>query len=224
MPGRHVLIFDLDGTLIDTMGPLADLFCDMLREEHGVAEEVSRPIYVELAGKGPRPQFKAVLSTIGRLDEAVLDDITARYWVAAERFEPAPFPETASALAVLRAGGHAMAVSSGGTTPSVQRKLRRTGIDGFFPIALGTDEGVPGMRKGPGHLEIVARSLALRDGELQARGVFVGDAVYDMQVARDAGIRAVGRVSDGNASALRSAGAQHLIQDLREIEALLAAL
>jgi phosphoglycolate phosphatase-like HAD superfamily hydrolase len=106
----------------------------------------------------------------------------------------------------------------------VQRKLRLTGIDGFFEVALGTDDGVPGMRKGPGHLEIVETALALGDGELRARGVFVGDAVYDMQVAREAGIRAVGRVSDGNAEALRSAGAQHLIQDLREIEALLAML
>jgi phosphoglycolate phosphatase-like HAD superfamily hydrolase len=222
MPNARILIFDLDGTLIDTMGPLADLFCDMLRDEHGVAEEVSRPIYVELAGKGPRPQFEAVFSHLERLDEADVDDITARYWDATERFEAAPFPETLEVLEALHEAGHALAVSSGGHTPSVQRKLRLTGIERFFDVALGTDEGVPSMRKGPGHFEIVAKSLALRDGDLQSRGVFIGDAVYDMQVARAAGMLAVARVTDGNADVLRAAGARHLISDLREIEALIA--
>jgi 2-hydroxycyclohexanecarboxyl-CoA dehydrogenase len=76
MPDKRILIFDLDGTLIDTMTQLTDLFCEMLQREHGVADAVSRPIYVELAGKGPRPQFEAVLATIGHQDQELLDDIT----------------------------------------------------------------------------------------------------------------------------------------------------
>ncbi len=51
MPTKRILVFDLDGTLIDTMTELADLFCEMLQREHGVAEAVSRPVYVELTGK-----------------------------------------------------------------------------------------------------------------------------------------------------------------------------
>jgi phosphoglycolate phosphatase len=224
MPGKRVLIFDLDGTLIDTMRDLADLFCDMLLREHAVPDAVSRPIYVELAGKGPRPQFEAVLSQAGRDDAGTLDDITARYWQAAETYEPATFPETIEVLTRLQREGRHLIVSSGGTTASVARKLRLTAIDGFFGPALGTDEGVPGMRKGPGHLALVAAALSLRDGELASSGVFIGDAVYDMQVAREGGLVAVGRVSDGNGETLRKAGAQHLITDLREMEPILAAL
>ncbi len=77
------------------------------------------------------------------------------------------------------------------------------------------------MAKGPGHFELIAKALALRDGDLQSRGVFVGDAVFDMQVARDAGVFAVGRVTGDNGDTLRQAGAQHLIHDLREMHALL---
>ena len=222
MPDKRILIFDLDGTLIDTMSQLADLFCDMLLEEHGVPHEVSRPIYVDLAGKGPRPQFEAVLEQVGRRDQALVDAITEHYWKVAETYEPVAFPETLEVLSRLHQEGHSLVVSSGGTSASVERKLRLTRIDHLFRLALGTDEGVPGMRKGPGHLKLVARSLVLRDGELQSRGVFIGDAIFDMQVAREAGIIGVGRVTDGNGETLRLAGAQHLIDDLREIQALLA--
>ncbi len=119
MPDNHILIFDLDGTLIDTMTQLADLFCDILRREHGIPDEVSRPIYVELAGKGPRPQFEAVLSTLGRLEPELVDGITERYWQVAETYEPIAFPETLDVLQQLRHDGHTLAVSSGGTTASV---------------------------------------------------------------------------------------------------------
>jgi phosphoglycolate phosphatase len=224
MPEPRILIFDLDGTLIDTMTESADLFCDMLLREHGVADEVSRPVYIELAGKGPRPQFEAVLSALGPVDDALIDDITNRYWQAAETFQAAAFPETLEVLQQLHREGHALAVSSGATTSSVKRKMRLTGIDRLFRLSLGTDEGVPNMRKGPGHFNILVASLDLRDGDLQARGVFVGDAVHDMQVACEAGLVAVGRITDGNGDKLRAAGAHFLINDLREMQALLAAL
>jgi phosphoglycolate phosphatase-like HAD superfamily hydrolase len=224
MSRKRILIFDLDGTLLDTMGPLADLFCDMLRSECGAPDQVSRKVYTELAGKGPRPQFEAVLSQLGRADAAFLNDITLRYWQVAETYEPVAFPDTLEALRRMHSDGHTLVVSSGGTTTSVQRKMRLTGVDRLFRLALGTDLDVPGMAKGPGHFDLVTRSLSLREGELQADGVFIGDAVYDMQVARDAGIVSVGRVTGENGEILQQAGALHLIRDLHEMQSLLASL
>jgi phosphoglycolate phosphatase-like HAD superfamily hydrolase len=206
------------------MGESADLFCQILLEECDVAGEVSRPIFIELAGKGPRPQFEAVLARIGRSDVEFLDALIEHYWKVAETYEPVAFPEAGEVLQQLRRDGHTLIVSSGGTTGAVQRRLRLTQLDGLFRLALGTDDGVPDMRKGPGHFDRIARSLALVEGELQARGVFIGDAVYDMQVARDAGLVAVGRLTGDNAKTLRLAGAQHLIHDLLELQPILDAL
>jgi phosphoglycolate phosphatase-like HAD superfamily hydrolase len=224
MSDKRILIFDLDGTLLDTMGPLADLFCDMLRSECGVPDDASRPIYHELAGKGPRPQFEAVLSPLGLADAVFLDDITERYWQVAESYEAVPFPETLEALGQLRRDGHTLIVSSGGTTASVRRKMRVTGVDRLIRLALGTDLEVPGMAKGPGHFELVKHSLSFSESELLAEGIFIGDAVYDMQVAREAGIVGVGRVTGDNGPVLQQAGARHLIQDLREMRPLIASL
>jgi phosphoglycolate phosphatase-like HAD superfamily hydrolase len=221
---RDILIFDLDGTLIDSMAPLEALFCDMLAERCAIPEHVSLPVYHELLGAGPRAQFEAVLRRKGLLDAVSLDDITADYWQIAESYEPEPFPETLEVLQSLRSAGHTLLVSSGGTTPSVARKTRLAGIDGLFRLMLGTDEGVVHMAKGPGHFHLIRQGLDLDEAAFQRRAVFVGDAAYDMRVGRGACLPSVGRLTGANHAALLEAGATHLITDLRDIAPLLMGL
>jgi phosphoglycolate phosphatase len=219
---QRLLIFDLDGTLLDTMGPLAGLFCEMWLQR-GVPESISRPIYVREMGKEPRPQFAAVLQATGPMDEALVDRLTAAYWQACEAHEPAPFPETIEVLESLRRQGHTLVVSSGGKPDFVARNTRITGIDRLFRLVLGTDHGRPHLAKGPGHFRLIREALGLQDPEMRQRGIFIGDGVYDMQVARAAGILAVGRLTGDNAATLLDAGAQHLISSLSELEAIVAA-
>ena len=220
-PRRDILIFDLDGTLLDTMAPLADLFCDMLRDRCGVPPTLSRPVYFELAGQGPAPQFTEVLRRIDLPDEALIQELTAEYWRIAETQTVAPFPETLPVLTSLRTEVRMLAVSSGSTTESVKRKRRLTDIDRLLRLALGTDEGVTDMKKGPGHFKLIRQSLGLTEEQFCERSAFIGDASYDMQVGRNAGILSIGRVSDGNGELLSSAGADHLISDLTELRAIL---
>ena len=142
---------------------------------------------------------------------------------AAESYEPEPFPETTEVLEALRNSGNTLLVSSGGTTASVKRKTRLAGIDRMFRLMLGTDEGVVHMVKGPGHFHLI-REVDLNEAAFRQRAVFVGDAAHDMRVGRAAGIPAIGRSTGSNGTALRQAGATHLITDLRDIAPLLMGL
>jgi phosphoglycolate phosphatase-like HAD superfamily hydrolase len=221
VPRRDILIFDLDGTLLDTMAPLADLFCDMLRVRCGVPPALSRPVYFELAGQGPGPQFTEVLGRIDLPDEALIQDLTAEYWRIAETQTVAPFPETLPVLTSLRTEAHTLVVSSGSTTESVRRKTRFTDVDRLLRLALGTDEGANDMQKGPGHFKLIRQSLGLTEEQFRERSAFVGDAIYDMQVGRNAGLLTIGRVSDGNGELLARAGADYLIADLTQLPGIL---
>jgi phosphoglycolate phosphatase-like HAD superfamily hydrolase len=221
---KRLLIFDLDGTLLDTMGRLADLFCEMLLERRGIPESLSRPIYVREMGKGPRPQFVEVLKATESFDEALADELTADYWAVCEALEPALFPEVPEVLESLRRRGHTLVVSSGGKPDFVARNLRLTGIEWLFRLVLGTDRAVPEMAKGPGHFKLIREALGLSEDELRQSGVFIGDGVYDMEVACGAGLVAVGRLTGENGATLQNAGADYLINSLRELDAILDAL
>jgi phosphoglycolate phosphatase-like HAD superfamily hydrolase len=219
--GRRILIFDLDGTLVDTMAPSADLFCEMLSRELRVPEHVSRPLFTRLMGRGPKAQFDAVLRQVGSWDAALVEDITKRYWEADEANTPALFPDVLDALHGLRQDGYTMVISSGSIPTSVQRKTRVSGIDSLFRLALGSDEDVPGLAKGAGHFAMIAEALSLTPSELSDAGVFIGDGVYDMQLARAAKMLAVGRLTGDNADVLVQAGAHRVISELHELRSLL---
>ena len=51
-----------------------------------------------------------------------------------------------------------------------------------------------------------------------------GDGAFDMQVARQAGMTAVGRLTGNNADALYNAGAQFVVEDLYGLESILRSL
>jgi phosphoglycolate phosphatase-like HAD superfamily hydrolase len=57
--------------------------------------------------------------------------------------------------------------------------------------------------------------------EFSPAAVFVGDLPSDMQLAREAGVLAIGRWSGATADSLIAEGAHHVIRDLTELEPLL---
>jgi phosphoglycolate phosphatase-like HAD superfamily hydrolase len=219
-PSR-ILIFDLDGTLVDSMGPATELFARMLLEDCGIPDAISRPVYTRLMGKGPQAQFAAVLRHVEAWDEALVQDLTDRYWEAAERDVPDLYPDVRPALESLRDEGHMLIVSSGSIQRSAERKTRIADIEQLFRLILGSDEDAPERAKGPGHFAMIAEALSLPAGDLQARGVFIGDGVYDMQIAQEAGMTAIGRLTGDNADELIEAGADHVIRELGELQPLM---
>jgi phosphoglycolate phosphatase-like HAD superfamily hydrolase len=166
-------------------------------------------------------KFTEVLRRIESPDEALIQDLIAEYWQIAETQTVAPFPETLPVLTSLRTEAHTLVVSSGSTTESVKRKTRLTSTDHLLRLALGTDAGVSDMKKGPGHFKLVRQSLGLTEEQFRERSAFIGDAIYDMQVGRNAGLLTIGRVSDGNGELLASAGADYLISDLTQLHGIL---
>jgi phosphoglycolate phosphatase-like HAD superfamily hydrolase len=210
------LVFDLDGTLLDSMPVLADIFCDVLAGQRGVPPEFSRRIYYELAGMGPESQFRAVLRR-GHLYEKGVGQLTQEFWRLAESIAPAPFPEVPRVLETLKTAGYALFVSSGGRPDFANTRAERAGIDGFFRLILGTDDNEPNMAKGAPHFRIIRESLDLPDADFRASTAMIGDGPFDMQVGKIAGLTAIGRLTGDNAQQLREAGAEFIIADLEDL-------
>jgi phosphoglycolate phosphatase-like HAD superfamily hydrolase len=71
---------------------------------------------------------------------------------------------------------------------------------------------------------VAAERLGVPAEEFAATCVFVGDLPGDMQLARKAGLLAIGRLTGANVDSLTAAGEQHVITNLTELEPLLNSL
>ncbi len=175
-----VLLCDLDGTLIDTMGVLADLATEVMVGTYGVPRALARELYLATCG----------LPFIGQLEEIFPGD--PRNHGASDLFEgskpgrcdQARMPaDTVAALRELRRMGVRIAVSSNNGRENVERFASNT--DFPFDLVLGYGNG---LAKGRPHVQVVERVFGVGRGEM----LFIGDSLHDGEIALVEGISFVG--------------------------------
>ena len=178
-----VYIFDLDGTLLDTLQDLANSVNYALRQ-HGMPEHTIDDVR-RFVGNGVRllmeravpdgaqnPQFEAAFATFRQhYMEHSLD--TTR-----------PYEGVPEMLAALKAKGCHLAVVSNKMMAATQELCRH-----FFPetieVAIGENEA-EGIRKKPAPDTVIAALRLLGVGEEGA--VYVGDSDVDIETARNSGL------------------------------------
>lgn len=175
-----VLLCDLDGTLIDTMGVLADLATEVMVGTYGVPRALARELYLATCG----------LPFIGQLEEIFPGDPRNRG--ASDLFEgskpgrcdQARMPvETLAALQALRKMGVRVAVSSNNGRENVERFA--SNADFQFDLVMGYGNG---LAKGRPHVQMVERVFGVGRGEM----LFIGDSLHDGEIALVEGMPFVG--------------------------------
>lgn len=220
MNGCRAVLFDLDGTLLDTLADIAD-------SANAVLEERGFPIHDQDAyryhvGSGVKTLFQRALPEAARSDELVeacvasFRDVYDRRWNVKTR----PFEGISELLDGLVERGVKMAVLSNKphhfTRKCVAEYLAPWPLD---PV-LGQREGIP-LKPNPAAALEVAGQLKIAPREF----LYLGDTGTDMLTARSAGMRPVGALWGFRPEQeLRQAGADLLIRAPREMLSLLDGL
>ena len=182
MPAYQTAVFDLDGTLLDSLEDL-HLSTNAALAAHGLParslEEVRR-----FVGNGIRKLVeRAVPAGTGAAEqEAVYEDFCAHYAAHCED-HTGPYPGILELLARLRAAGVRLAVVSNKGDFAVQELVARQ-FPGAFDAILGENEAA-GIRKKPAPDMVeaaLARMCSDRDGM-----VYIGDSEVDVQTAASVG-------------------------------------
>ena len=178
-----VYIFDLDGTLLDTLGDLAAAVNYALRT-HGMPEHSIDDVR-RFVGNGVRklmeraipdgaanPQFDETFATF------------RQYYMAHSLDTTRPYEGIPETLAVLKERGCRLAVVSNKMMAATQELCQH-----FFPdtveVAIGENEA-EGIRKKPAPDTVFAALRQLGVGEEGA--VYVGDSDVDLETARQSGL------------------------------------
>ncbi len=175
------IIFDLDGTLLDTLTDLANAVNAAL-EMHGFPQRTLKEVR-SFVGNGIAKLAERAIPD-GRnnpMYEAVLADTRAEY-ARRCRDNTAPYAGITDALGTLHDAGYVMAVVS--NKPDAQvKKLCKDFFPGLFTAAIGAREGVP-LKPDPAPLMTAMQEIGCAPAEC----VYIGDSDVDILTARNAKI------------------------------------
>lgn len=218
---RTLVLFDVDGTLLDgaalIVGTMADAF---LAAGETPPDAAAMRAAIGLAAPEMIASLAPGLDPCRRAK--VLNGYRLRYFDLVEDEETPPvYPGASAALARLSAQGYALGLATGKARRSLMHVLNAMRWTQYFQTIQCAD-----LNPSKPSAVMVRRAL-LETGRAPSEAILVGDSRHDMQMARAAGIAAVG-VSWGYAppEVLRAEGAQaiardfdHLIQILAQMEA-----
>jgi HAD superfamily hydrolase (TIGR01509 family) len=206
------LIFDLDGTLIDTV------YAHVFAWQQALAE-AGMPIdgwrIHRRIGMSGGLFTRAVAREIGRpIDSGEASALQGRHdeFYRALLPAPRPLPGAREILALLREAGVPHGIATSGRRPSIDPSLAALGVPPGTPVV---DRGaVPRAKPEPDLFLACAERLGLPPADCYV----VGDAVWDLLAARRAGMLSVGLLSGGyGADELTAAGAFRIYRDPAEL-------
>jgi phosphoglycolate phosphatase len=181
--GFRLLVFDWDGTLMDSVAAIVGCMQAAARElgiEPVAEEAVRRTIGLGLADSRQAMGFDG--------DDALWERLVAgyrRHWAATYHERSVLFPGATETLAALGRRGYLLAVATGKSRRGLDRDLAATGLAGTFHATRTADGGC-----GKPHPRMLLELLA-ELGVGGAETLMVGDTTFDLEMAANAGTRAV---------------------------------
>lgn len=187
---RKLLIFDWDGTLIDSVPRIVEMF------EHTFAKlGLAKPDAEAIKPLIGLPLSDACLKLV---PEAAASDLVRmvevyRYFWRHPDFPVSPLVEGVPALLEQLAGaGFTLAVATGKAREGLERELGVYGLAHFFSTTRCASE-----TKAKPHPEMLRQILAELDFSAQ-NALMIGDTGLDLEMARNADIDAVGVLTGGH--------------------------
>lgn len=207
------VIFDLDGTLLNTLGDIADAANHVLQQGGFPTHETDA--YRHFVGDGVKILFSRVLPVEKQSEELVAECVAAfreaygHYW----NVKTKPYDGIPDMLDGLTEKGFKMAVLSNKPDDFAKKCVKELLSKWHFKVVYGAQDGTP-RKPHPGTALQIARLIGIEPDHI----LYLGDTAIDMKTAVAAGMYPVGALwGFRSVEELKNAGAEKVIalpQDL----------
>ena len=184
---QKLAIFDLDGTLLDTIGDLAEA-CNYMLSLRGLGSH-TREEYAKMVGNGILNLVKRALPEDKRTDEyvaAAREDFLDYYTANIDRYTR-PYEGIREVLHTLEADGWNLAVASNKFDEGTQKLVHTIFPEVAFKAIYGNKEGFP-LKPDAALLQLIMDEC----DTVAETTVMIGDSGVDIQTAKNAGVRSIG--------------------------------
>ncbi len=214
-PALKLLVFDWDGTLMDSVGSIVGCTQAVIAEL-GLGE-ADEPTIRGTVGLGLR---ETVDTLVPGCDDALYDVVLECYrqhWVATFRDLPLLFPGVRGMLGDLAQTGYLLAVATGKSRRGLEHAFDQTGLRGHFHASRTADEAL--SKPHPQMLLDILDLLGVRP----RAALMAGDSIYDVRMAANAGTHGAAVLSGAHGRAELAAEAPRvLLGQIVELPAWLA--
>lgn len=206
----HVICFDFDGTVADTMPFLTELAVNIICKHYGIDDQAAKAKYLETTGLS----FELQLDTI--FPDHPSNSVAVQEFEERKRANYLHFPPVHNMQHVLRTlkrKSYAIAISSGTLQDLLIEYLRAYELP--YDIALGYQ---PNFKKGKEHFEFIQSKFAAEPEHL----CYIGDSLNDYRLARANHIRFIAKLGLFDADAFLQLDPNiAMIRDMEELLPLL---
>ncbi|MBI4968598.1 MAG: phosphoglycolate phosphatase [Rhodospirillales bacterium] len=214
---RDALLFDLDGTLVDSLPDLALAMNQVLAEE-GRAPLALAEVRL-MVGDGVPKLVARGLTAAGLPVEALLERAVAHFL---DLYEGGPaahttiYPDVPEVLEALRVQGYRLAVCTNKPVDAANHVLRALGLAPLLDAVIGGGS-TPALKPDP---QPFLAALAALGAPLE-RGIMIGDSPADIEGARRTGLPAIAVTWGYTRLKPEELGADHLIERFADLPAAL---
>lgn len=182
-----LIIFDLDGTILNTLEDLAATGNHVLAA-HGYPVHPT-DAYRYFVGNGIRKLVERALPETARTEKEI-DCIFKEFldYYAVHKMDlTRPYPTIPETLSQLQARGHSLAVATNKAHEAVAPLMAHYFPNIRFAAAIGNKPGIP-TKPAPD----IVYDILTRTGFDTSNTLYVGDTAVDMETAQRAGLRKIG--------------------------------
>ncbi len=210
-----VYVFDVEGTLVDTVLPALNCWCQTL-EEFGLVYRTAD--LHRFSGLDAQEVLERLLPQRHAAEEFILSKFVHRF-----RSEVLPairaFPGARELLATLKRGGAKIALATCCDPEELAHYRNSLNADDCIDVFVSGDD----IRRGKPHPDLVTTALKRLGVAHPGEAVFVGDTPYDAEAAHRAGVRSFGMLSGHFSRAdLLAAGCAAAFLDVKSLDQALA--
>lgn len=212
----RLVIFDLDGTLVDSVPDITRALNKVLRTDDDRHRRVTESEAKLLVGDGARTTIERAMALCGVSSAQGAEAYLGAYLKELEDVRLTRlFPGVWESLNELRAEGHLLAICTNKVRSATDCVLSALGIADFFALIVACDE-TPKPKPDPGHVRQILDHFAI----IPQHAVYVGDSAHDMTAARGAEVTSVALSFGYSAVPANQLGADYVIDDFARLPAL----
>ncbi|NLU10650.1 MAG: HAD family hydrolase [Tepidanaerobacter acetatoxydans] len=199
---QKVVLFDFDGTVVNSMGELAVWASELINKYYELAIPIAKELYLRTSGLSFHEQMEIMFPN-GNKNKVIVNAFESKK--EREFMNHKVFPDAPEVFKYLKNKGYIVGISSSNMPHIIKKFLKGQGVDADEYLGFESLE----FTKGKPHFEYIKKKYGVNYEDI----IFVGDSIKDKEKASECGVKFIAKTGINSKKDFKAACSDILIID-----------